>query len=215
MYECKNFSFERDTNNDLIAWKSTGIDNYSTNSNLKAIADTANFYSRSENEYEGYGICFDEGGSFTSGNITNGRNVLVFGVDMSFSTHSTNKTNNIYVLGKDFVQRINVTTFYAEKIYKTSFTEPNKKFVLSLHYNFSNSYLFVKGVQQLKFKTKASQILKNELCIGNLSSDWTTANSEKTGLYGKVYDFAVDYHAINGVKAIYDIHRYLMTKHNI
>ena len=39
---------------------------------------------------------------------------------MSFSNHSTNKANNIYVLGKDFVQGINDTTFYAEKIYKTN-----------------------------------------------------------------------------------------------
>ena len=38
---------------------------------------------------------------------------------MSFSIHNTNKANNIYVLGKDFVQGINDTTMYAEKIYKT------------------------------------------------------------------------------------------------
>ena len=29
------------------------------------------------------------------------------------------------------------------------------------------------------------------------------------------YDFVVDYEQIVGVKTIYDIHRYLMTKHNI
>ena len=65
--------------------------------------------------------------SFTSANITNGKNVLIFGADMSFF-HSTKKSNNIYVLGKDFVQGINGTTLYAAKIYKTNFTEPNKKF---------------------------------------------------------------------------------------
>ena len=37
----------------------------------------------------------------------------------------------------------------------------------------------------------------------------------KMGLYGKVYDFVVDYEPINGVKKIYDMHRYLMTKHGI
>ena len=104
---------------------------------------------------------------------------------------------------------------YAEKIYKTNFTEPNKKFVLSLHYNFSNSYLFANGTQELKFKSKDDQILKEKLCVGNLSSDWTTANSEKTGLYGNIYDFVVSYQGINGVKQIYDMQRYLMTKHNI
>ena len=121
----------------------------------------------SKNKYEGYGICFNEGGTFNEGNINNGRNVLIFGADMSFSIHNTNKANNIYVLGKDFVQGINDTTLYAEKIYKTNFTEPNKKFLLSLHYNFSNSYLFVNGTQELKFKSKTDQILKEKLCVGN------------------------------------------------
>ena len=67
-------------------------------------------------------------------------------------------------MGKDFIQGLTTTgtgnTIYAESTYKTNFTEPNKKFVLNLHYNFSNSYLFVSGVQQLKFKTKADQIHK-------------------------------------------------------
>ena len=48
---------------------------------------------------------------------------------------------------------------------------------------------------------------------------WTTSESEKTGLYGNIYDFVVDYKKIVGkivgVKAIYDMHRYLLTKHNI
>ena len=61
----------------------------------------------SKNNYEGYGICLDEGGRFSSGNINNGRNVLIFGVDMSFNVYSTNEANNIYVLGKEFVQGIN------------------------------------------------------------------------------------------------------------
>ena len=30
-----------------------------------------------------------------------------------------------------------------------------------------------------------------------------------------IYDFVVDYKSINGVKPIYGMHRYLMTKHNI
>ena len=167
----------------------------------------------SKNKYEGYGICFDEGGTFSKGNINNGRNVLIFGADMSFSTQATNKANNIYVLGDFLVQGINDTTIYAEKVYSKNFTEPGKKFVLSLHYNSSNSYLFVNGTQELNFKAKNDQILKEKLCVGNLSSDWTVANSAKTGLYGNVYDFVVHYEGIDGVKQIDDMHRYLMTKH--
>ena len=44
---------------------------------------------------------------------------------------------------------------------------------------------------------------------------WTASESEKTGLYGNIYDFVVDYEEILDVKPIYDMYRYLMTKHNI
>ena len=169
----------------------------------------------SKNKYEGYGIYFDEGGTFTKGNITNGKNVIIFGADMSFSIHANNKANNVYVLGNFLVQGINGKSIYAEKIYSKNFTEPGKKFVLSLHYNSSNSNLFVNGTQKLKFKAKNDQILKESLCVGNLCSGWTVVNSTKTGLYGNVYDFVVDYQGTDGVKQIYDMHRYLMTKHGI
>ena len=173
-------------------------------------ADTSKY------KYKGYGICFDEGGSFSKGNISNGKNVLIFGVHESSLVHQNNKANNIYVMGDLFVQGINDTTLYAEKIYSQNFTQPNKKFVLSLHYNYDNdSYLFVNGKQELKFKTKTGQLLLEKLCIGNLSDDWTTSESEKRGLYGNIYDFIADYKKVADVKAIYDMHRYLMIKHDI
>ena len=142
-------------------------------------------------------------------------NVIIFGADMSFSKHANNKRNNIYVMGKDYVQRINDTTIYAEKMYYINFTYLGKKFMLSLRYNGDDSYLFVNGSKELKFKAKTDQLVKEKLCIGNLSDQWTTSESEKTGIYGKIYDFVVDYEQISGVKAIYDMHRYLITKHNI
>ena len=146
-------------------------------------------------QYKGYGMCFDEGSEFSIGNIVKGRNVIIFGCDMSFSSHSTNKTNNIYVLGKDFIQRINGTTIYAEKIYKQTFREPNKKFVLSLHYSGNNSYLFINVVQELKFKIQSfTNDMKSEVfCIGNILSDLSSTNSTKTGLYGNVYNFVVNH----------------------
>ena len=87
--------------------------------------------------------------------------------------------------------------------------------MLSLHYNDDESYLFVNGRQELKFKCKTDQLVKEKLCLGNLSDKWTTSESEKTGLYGNIYDFVVHYKTIYGVRPIYDRHRYLMTKHNI
>ena len=176
----------------------------------------------SKYNYKGYGICFDEGDTFThtirEGNFnhtTTARNVLIFGADLSFSSHTTTKANNIYVMGEDFIQGINGTTIYAEKNFYRNFTDPGKNFVRSLHYNGDNSSLFDNGRQELKIKCKTDQLVREKLCLGNLSDQWTTSESEKTGLYGDIYDFVVDYKAINGVKPIYDTHRYLMAKHNI
>ena len=179
-------------------------------------ADTSKY------DYKGYGICFDESETFThvrkEGNYNHtalARKVIIFGVDMAFSKHANNKANNIYVMGKDYVQEINDITIYAEKMYYRNFTDPGKKFVLSLHYNGNNSYLFVNGNQELKFKTKTNQLVKEKLCIGNLSDQWTTSESEKTGLYGKIYDFGVDYEQITETTKILDIHKYLIIKHSI
>ena len=62
----------------------------------------------------------------------------------------------------------------------------------------------------------ALKITKNTASSKNNYVDqWTTSESEKTGLYGNIYDFVVDHEAINGVKPIYDMHRYLMIKINI
>ena len=187
-----------------------------------AMQITKNATDNDKNNYKGYGICFDEGSQFghtiTEGGFahtTNARTVLIFGADMSFSIHKTNRENNIYVMGDLFIQGINDTTIYAEKIFYRNFTDPGKKFMLSLHYNGGDSYLFVNGRPELKFKCKTDQLVKEKLCIGNLSDQWTTNESEKTGLYGNIYDFVVDYEQIFGFKAIYHMHRYLMTKHNI
>ena len=96
-------------------------------------------------------------------------------------------------------------------------TEPNKKFVLSLHYNGNNSYLFVNSIKESQFKAQSfTSTMKSQLfCVGNFSTNWTSAENPKTGLYGNVYDFGIDYEPLSSEKTIYDIHRYLMKKRNI
>ena len=110
-------------------------------------------------------------------------------------------------MGTGLTQGINDTTIYAEKNFYRNFTGSGKKFVLRVHYNGDDTYLFVNGRQELKFKAKTDQLVKEKLCLGNLSDQWTTSESEKTGLYGNIYDFVVDYEEISGVKAIYDMHK--------
>ena len=60
----------------------------------------------------------------------------------------------VYVLMKHKVFTI---LGYAEKNFYRNFTGPGKTFMLSLHYNGNNSYLFVNGRQELKFKCKTDQ----------------------------------------------------------
>ena len=260
LYECKAFSFKY-TSDKINLWKSTGVNNYSRDSDTDAVSVattslpplkdngrmsvrlegayfkqmrllrpnndniiniyivylidpisnsrntdyivqnalfgdvkiTKNSTDTSKHKYKGYGICFDEGGMFSMGNYNNGRIVLIFGVHENSVIHSNNKANSIFIMGDVFVQDINDTTLCAEKKYSQNFTAVNKKFVLSLHYNGDNSYLFVNGKQGLKFKAKDDQIVKEILCLGKISDDWTAANAQKTGLWGEIYDFAVDY----------------------
>ena len=246
------------TGNKISTWKSTGIFNYSSDSNMNAVGDsgrdlpdikndgrmyvylsgnhfqqnkviipnnenviniycvyeiqpiassrdtsfiiqnvlfgamqiTKNATNNSKNIYKGYGICFDERSQFGHtitedgrAHTTNGRNVSIFGVDMSFSAHATNRTNHISLMGDGLTQGINDTTLYVEKNYWRNFTDPGKKFIISLHYNGDESYFFVNGRQELRFKAKTDQLVKGKLCIGNLSDQWTTSESEKNRKY--------------------------------
>ena len=182
-----------------------------------AMQITKNATDNSKNNYKGYGIFLDERSQFGHtimedgrAHTTNGRNVLIFGVDMSFSAHTTNRANHIYLMGDGLTQGINDTTLYVEKNYRRNFMDPGKKFIISLHYNGDETYFFVNGRQELKFKAKTDQLVKEKLCIGSLSDQWTASKSEKTGLYGSIYDLLVDYEQIVGVKTIYDMHRYLI-----
>ena len=109
--------------------------------------------------YFGYGIAFDSKGSFPHPSGGYGKNVIIFGANLSSSVHAYNRANNILTLGKDFIQRINGATIYAEKMYSTNFTVTNKKFCLSLHYNGNSSYLFVNGKEIINFKAKDYEIV--------------------------------------------------------
>ena len=135
----------------------------------------------SKYDYKGYDLCFDERSEFghttTEGGFahtTDARNVLIFGADMSFSVHKTNRANHISVMGTGLTQGIHNTTLYAEKNFYRNFTDPGKKSMLSLNYNGDDSYLFVNGRQELKFMKflmKYGNILKKELLLmqyGNL-----------------------------------------------
>ena len=131
---------------------------------------------------------------------------------MSLSPHTDNKKKDILILGRGPTQGLQ-HTLTAEKFYSIKFTKNNKKLCLSLHFNGANNYLYVNGIEIIKFKAKDSEIIAYPLCLGNISKDWPGDNMKKTGWNGYIYDFSVDYNAII-VADILDIHKYLMKKWN-
>ena len=95
-------------------------------------------------KYSEYGTGIDRYGFFSHPSGGTGKNIIIFGVDMSSSTKTDNKKEDILILGKDPTQGLE-HTLSAEKLYSINFTEHHKNFCLSLHFNGVSSHLFVNG----------------------------------------------------------------------
>ena len=150
-------------------------------------------------KYQVHSIGFDLSGIFSHPNGGDGKNVIVFGVDMTNSKHANNKTKDVLVLGDGLIQKLDDTTIYAGKMYSPNFTIANKTFCLSLHYNGDDSYLFVNGKEVIKFKTQKQSVVE-KLSLGNISADFNQADRKSTWFYGYIYHFSVDYNAISNDK---------------
>ena len=74
--------------------------------------------------------------------------------------------------------------------------------------------MFVNGTEIHKFTAKDPEIVSNNLYLVNVSKDFSASNMKKTEFDGQIYDFNVDYDAIN-VDDTLDIHKYLMKKNEI
>ena len=55
-------------------------------------------------------------------------------------------------------------------------------FVLSMHYNGANSYLFVNGTEIHKFKANDSEIVPVPLCLGNVTGEFSWQNMKKMSI---------------------------------
>ena len=108
---------------------------------------------------------------------------------MSSSVHIHNKNEDVLILGEVPTQGLDDTTLAAEAKYPFNFTQPKKKFVLSLHCNGTNRLLFVNATKICQFKAQDSEIKDFTLSLGNISKDFTTDNMRKTGLKGSVIFF--------------------------
>ena len=81
---------------------------------------------------------------------------------MGSSVHIDNEGKDILILGEGPTQGLDDTKIAAEAIYPINFTQSGKRFVLSLHYNGSNSFLFVNAniYQYIKYNSSKQKALK-------------------------------------------------------
>ena len=85
-----------------------------------------------KNVYSAYGIKFDSAGSWSLDNDL-ARNVIIFGVDNSTSSHSDNSKNNFKLLSEGPTYGINESFGSPEKKFNINFTKANTKLYWSLH----------------------------------------------------------------------------------
>ena len=71
---------------------------------------------------------------------------------MSSSVHIDNKRKDILIFGEGPTQGLDDTTLTAEAKYSINFSRSTINFCLSLHYNGSNSFLFLKHINSKQFK---------------------------------------------------------------
>ena len=136
------------------------------------------------------------------------RNVIIFGIDNSSSSHADNQKNNFLVLGEWPTYGINRNFGEPEKSISIIFGKAMTKCCLSLLYNGDNSYLFVNGKEIFKFKANngnlnlPTQFYRNlnlpiQLFLGSISNKIDAIDSTKISLKGNAYDLSVDYNSID------------------
>ena len=77
---------------------------------------------------------------------------------MSSSVHIDNKKKDISIFGISSTQKLDDTMLSKEAQYSVDFSRSNRKYCLSLHYNGSNSFLFINATKIYQFKAKDSKI---------------------------------------------------------
>ena len=81
-----------------------------------------------------YGTTFDGKDECSFGN-DNVRNVVIFNIDNSSSSHADNRKNNFLVLDKGDTFGINGSFGVLERKFSINFSKGKTKFCFSLHYN--------------------------------------------------------------------------------
>ena len=84
-----------------------------------------------------------------------------------------------------------------------------------MHDNGGNSYLLVNGKKIDKIKENNNIVnFPSQFCIGSIFNNFEYDEAEEASLKENVYDFSVDYDAIDKSDML-NIHSYLMVRNNI
>ena len=102
-----------------------------------------------ENNY--YETAFDGKSKQNFGNDF-AKNVIIFGVDNSSSSHAENRKNNVLVLREGPTDNLNDRVGEPEQKFSINFSKTKTKICLNLHHNNGNRYLFVNEKEIYKFK---------------------------------------------------------------
>ena len=136
-----------------------------------------------------YGIGFDRHGFYSNPSGGTGRNVIIFGIDMSSFRKIDNRKKYILIFGKGPTQGLK-HTISTEKCIQLILQSIIKS-CSTLYYCWASSYLFANSTEIHKFRAKDSEIVATPFCSGNVSKDWPANNMKRAGLNGYVYDFSV------------------------
>ena len=74
-------------------------------------------------KYSGYSLGFDSRSEFSLPDRTYGKNVIIFGADMTSSVHVDNNGKDILILGEEPTQGLDDTILTAEAIYPINFKQ--------------------------------------------------------------------------------------------
>ena len=84
---------------DVDAWPRNPTNNFKFKNCVFGAASIVKNINKEKWVYSGYGIAFDGAGLWNCGNNF-ARNVVIFGVDSSSSSHADNRKNNFLLLGE-------------------------------------------------------------------------------------------------------------------
>ena len=94
-------------------------------------------------KYSDYRIGFDSGLQFSWTDGSDWKNIIIFGVDNCSPVHIDDRNKNILVVVEGSTQSIDNATVTEDAKYTINCAESRKRFVLSVHFNGSNSFFYL------------------------------------------------------------------------